>query len=83
MIIFRRLKISHESHEFILDPGTVVNTYVYVLCWLSWILCVLNPGKGVCADPVEKGAILEVKGPGPPSGDSEGQLSPDRGGGKT
>jgi hypothetical protein len=44
---------------------------------------VLNPGKGVCADPVERGAILEVEGPGPPSGDSERQLSPDRGGGKT
>ncbi len=44
---------------------------------------VLNPGKGVCADPVERGAILEVKGLGPPSGDSERQLSPDRGGGKT
>ncbi len=46
-------------------------------------IIVLNPGKGVCADPVERGAILEVEGPGPPSGDSERQLSPDRGGGKT
>jgi hypothetical protein len=44
---------------------------------------VLNPGKGVCADPVERGAILEGVGPGPPSGDSERQLSPDREGGKT
>ncbi len=44
---------------------------------------VLNPGKGVCADPVERGAILEGEGPGPPSGDSEHQLSPDREGGKT
>jgi hypothetical protein len=44
---------------------------------------VLNPGKGVCTDPVERGAILEVEGPGPPSGDSERQLSPDREGGKT
>jgi hypothetical protein len=43
---------------------------------------VLNPGKGVCMDPVERGAILEVEGPGPPSGDSERQLNPDRGGGK-
>ncbi len=46
-------------------------------------ILVLNPGKGVCADPVERGAILEIEGPGPPSGDSERQLSPDRGGGKT
>jgi hypothetical protein len=42
-----------------------------------------NPGKGVCADPVNRGAILEGEGPGPPSGDKERQLSPDRGRGKT
>jgi hypothetical protein len=24
-VYFRRLKINHESHEFILDPGTVAN----------------------------------------------------------
>ncbi len=44
---------------------------------------VLDPGKGVCADPVERVAILEVKGPGPPGGVSERQLSPDWGGKKT
>jgi hypothetical protein len=44
---------------------------------------VLDPSKGVCADPVKRGAILEGEGPGPPSGDNERQLSPDRGGGKT
>ncbi len=43
----------------------------------------LNPNKGVCADPVERGAILEVEGPGPPSGGSERQLSLDRESGKT
>jgi hypothetical protein len=25
--IFHRLKINHESHEFILDPGTIANTF--------------------------------------------------------
>jgi hypothetical protein len=25
---------------------------------------VLDPGKGVCADPVKRGAILEGEGPG-------------------
>jgi hypothetical protein len=25
-----------------------------------------DPGKGVCADPVNRGAILEGRGPGPP-----------------
>jgi hypothetical protein len=46
-------------------------------------IIVLDPSKGVCADPVEGVAILEVKGPGPPGGVSERQLSPDRGGEKT
>jgi hypothetical protein len=49
----------------------------------SAALLVLDPGKGVCADPVKRVAILEVKGPGPPAGVSERQLSPDRGGEKT
>jgi hypothetical protein len=44
---------------------------------------VLNLGEGVCADPVDRDTILEVKGPGPPSGVSERQLNPDRGGEKT
>jgi hypothetical protein len=42
-----------------------------------------DPGKGVCADPVNRGAILEGGGPGPPSGDKEHQFSPDKGRGKT
>jgi hypothetical protein len=44
---------------------------------------VLDPSKGVCADPVRRDAILGVEGPGPPVGVSERQLSPDRGDGKT
>jgi hypothetical protein len=44
---------------------------------------VLNPGEGVCADPGKGDATLGVGGPGPQRGDSEHQLSPDRGGGKT
>jgi hypothetical protein len=42
-----------------------------------------DPGKGVCTDPLNRGAILEGEGPGPPSGDKERQLSPDRGRAKT
>jgi hypothetical protein len=49
----------------------------------QWTVSVLDPGEGVCADPVKRGAILEGEGPGPPSRNSEHQLSPDRGGGKT
>jgi hypothetical protein len=47
------------------------------------IISVLDPGKRVCANPVKRGAILEGEGPGPPSGDNERQLSPNRGGRKT
>jgi hypothetical protein len=46
-------------------------------------LTVLDPGKGVCADPRRGDATLGVGGPGPPMGDNEHQLSPDRGGEKT
>jgi hypothetical protein len=49
----------------------------------TWRQGVPDPGKGVCADPVNKGAILKGEGPGPPSGDKERQLSPDKGRGKT
>ncbi len=46
------------------------------------VLTVPDPGEGVCVDPVNRGAILEGEGPGPPSGDKERQLSPDKGRGK-
>jgi hypothetical protein len=42
-----------------------------------------DPGKGVCADPVNGGAILGKGGPVPQSGNKERQLSPDKGGEKT
>jgi hypothetical protein len=44
---------------------------------------VLDPGKGVFADPVNRGAILEGRGPGPPGGNKERQLSSGRERGKT
>ncbi len=44
---------------------------------------VLCPKKGVCADPVDKGAILGEGGGGPHSSDRERQLAPDIGRGKT
>ncbi len=42
-----------------------------------------NYGEEVCADPGKGDATLGVGGPGPPARDSESQLVPDRGGGKT
>jgi hypothetical protein len=50
---------------------------------LSVKTVVLDPGEGVCADPVNRDAILEGGGPGPPGGNKERQLSPDKGRGKT
>jgi hypothetical protein len=42
-----------------------------------------DPGKGVCADPVNGAAILERGGPDPQGGNKELQLSPDKGRGQT
>jgi hypothetical protein len=42
-----------------------------------------DPGKGVCADPVNGGAILGKGGPDPQGGNKERQLSPDKGRDKT
>jgi hypothetical protein len=53
----------------------------YVSPWFNG--AVLDSGEGVCADPRKGVAILGVGGPGPPKGDEEHQLSPDRGGEKT
>jgi hypothetical protein len=47
------------------------------------IIIVSDPGKGGCVDPVNRGAILEGGGTGPPGGSKERQLSPDKGRGKT
>ncbi len=44
---------------------------------------VLDPGKGVCADPVNGGAILRKGGPDPQGRNKERQLSPDKGRVKT
>ncbi len=50
---------------------------------LSENMSVSDPGKGVCADPVNGGAILGKGGPDPHSRDRERQLAPDKGRGKT
>jgi hypothetical protein len=44
---------------------------------------VLDPGKVVCADPVNGGAILGKGGPDPQGRNKECQLSPDKGREKT
>jgi hypothetical protein len=42
-----------------------------------------DPGKGVCADPMNGGAILGKGGPDPQGGNRERQLSPNKGREKT
>jgi hypothetical protein len=42
---------------------------------------VTDSAEGVCVDPGESGAILEVGGPGPPGAGKGGQLASDSGGG--
>ncbi len=49
-------------------------------CWHN---PVPDPGKGVCADPVNGGAILGRGGQEPQGGNKERQLSPDKGRVKT
>jgi hypothetical protein len=44
---------------------------------------VVDPGTGVCADPVNRDAILGKGGTGPRGGDKERQFSLDREGDKT
>ncbi len=51
--------------------------------WLLLALTVLYPEEGVCADPVDKGAILGEGGGGLPSSDKERQLATDIVGEKT
>ncbi len=43
----------------------------------------MDPGEGVCADPVNEGAILRKGGPDPQGGNKEHQLSSDKRKGKT
>ncbi len=47
------------------------------------VVRVLDPGEGVCADPVKGGAILGRGGPDPQGGNKEHQLSPEKGREKT
>ncbi len=47
--------------------------------FLFFIDSVVDPGEGVCADPVNEGAILRKGGPDPQGGNKERQLSSDKG----
>ncbi len=55
----------------------------FKICKYSFVLRVPDPGKGVCADPVNGGAILGRGGTEARGGNRERQLSPDKGRDKT
>jgi hypothetical protein len=57
--------------------------YIQILSPVFPIIAVPDPGKGVCADPVNGDAILGKGGPDPQGGNKERQLSPDKGRDKT
>jgi hypothetical protein len=57
--------------------------HVPAACPLCMSILVPDLGKGVCADPVNGGAILGKGGPDPQGGSKERQLSPDKGRDKT
>ncbi len=65
-------------------------THIYMNSWQKTYylrytheLIVLDPGEGVCAGPVNRGAILGKGGPDPQGGKKERQLSPGKGREKT
>ncbi len=61
----------------------VIMTISYVVIMSNLFVIVPDPGKGVCADPVNGDAILGEGAPDPQGGNKERQLSPDKGREKT
>jgi hypothetical protein len=60
--------------------SSLLKANYFKLCTLR---TVLDPVEGVCADPVDRVAILGRGGPDPHSRDTERQLAPDKGSGET
>ncbi len=60
-----------------------VKTVLALDTFKLYIILVLHPGKGGCADPVNEDAILERVGGKPPGRSRERQLASDTGDGKT
>ncbi len=83
----RRLKkyIYFLTAVFLLPFLSEANNFCQILNHILIGLYVLvpDPGKGVCADPVNEGAILGKGGQEPQGGNKERQLSPDKGRVKT
>ncbi len=77
---------NRQLHVFfivILFQNYILSNRIFLLRAVGHSLSVLDPGKGVCADPADGGAILGKGEPDPHSRDRERQLAPDKGRGKT
>jgi hypothetical protein len=72
-----------SSYYLYFQINGIVNFYKKCEERYSNKVCVPDPGKGVCADPVNGGAILGKGGPDPQGGNKERQSSPDKGREKT
>ncbi len=56
-----------------------ISLFIFLAGIWAGILTVPDPGKGVCADPVNRAAMLGKEGPDPQGGNKGHQLSPDKG----
>jgi hypothetical protein len=65
-------------------PSPWKNVFLHFQPWkflitqFQWRVCVMDPGKGGCADPVDGGAFLGKGGPGLKGGNKERQLCPNK-----
>jgi hypothetical protein len=77
--------ICHVGIHILTAPSEPCRCTFSFYCFVTNLVGVhvLDHVEGVCVDPRRGDAILGVRGPRPPKGDSEHQLSLDRGGEKT
>jgi hypothetical protein len=72
-----------EYYHVIKVTDGIGNYHIILLAHFIIVVSVPDPGKGVCADPVNGAAILGKGGPEFKGGNKERQLSPDKGREKT
>ncbi len=82
--VWKLIWLDYSNNKWVSRAGRALKSSRFK-SWKIFLdrLPVPDPGKGVCADPVNRGAILEGGGSGPLGRNKEHQLSPDKGRGKT
>ncbi len=76
------MKRLNFQHNIVTDKFPF-NIIIPTFCFCFYAVTVLYPEKGVCADPVDKGAILGEGGGMLPSSDKGRQFATDIAGEKT